>query len=57
MAKIIENKNGRKIIRLSTNDIISIVREYQNITINSICYDDILNKLNKIDIFIPEDIA
>ena len=57
MAKIIENKNGRRTIRLTTNDIISIVREYQNITINSICYEDILNKLQKIDIFIPEDIA
>lgn len=57
MAKIIENKYGRRTIRLSTNDIINIVREYQNITINSICYEDILNRLKKIDIFIPEDIA
>lgn len=57
MAKIIENKNGRRTIRLNTNDIISIVREYQNITINSISYEDIFNKLQKIDIFIPEDIS
>ena len=30
MAKIIENKIGRRSVRLSTDDIISVVREYQN---------------------------
>ena len=57
MAKIIENTKGRRTIRLNTDDIINVVREYQNITINSICYEDIRTRLNKIEIIIPEDIA
>lgn len=56
MAKILENKLGRKSIKLSTDDIISIVKEYQNITKNSYSYGEIRDKLNKFTIIIPEDI-
>lgn len=56
MAYIIENKKGRRLIRLNTDDIINIVREYQNITYNSMTYNEIRDKLNKNELFIPEDI-
>lgn len=55
MAKIIENHSGRRVIRLNTNDIINIVREYQNISTGAICYDDIRNRLDKFELYLPED--
>lgn len=56
MAKIIENLNGRRIIRLNTNDIINIVREYQNITSGLFDYNTIRQKLDITDLYLPEDI-
>ena len=56
MAQIIENKKGRRIIRLNTSDILDIVREYQNITYNAKDYLEIREKLNKHEIYIPEDV-
>ena len=56
MAEIIENSNGRRSIRLNTEDIISIVREYQNQTVGSYTYLEIREKLNNLEIIIPEDI-
>ncbi len=56
MAKIIENLNGRRIIRLNTNDIINIVREYQNITSGLFDYNAIRQKLDITDLYLPEDI-
>ena len=55
MAYIIENKKGRRLIRLNTDDIINIVREYQNLTCNSYSYSEIREKLNKNEVYIPED--
>ena len=56
MAKILENKLGRKSIKLSTDDIIRIVKEYQNITKNSYSYSEIRDKLNNFTIIVPEEI-
>ena len=56
MAKIIENLNKRRIIRLNTNDIINIVREYQNITSGLFDYNAIRQKLDITDLYLPEDI-
>ena len=56
MAKIIENLNGRRIIRLNTNDIINIVREYQNITSGLFDYNAIRQKLDITGLYLPEDI-
>ena len=56
MAKIIENLNGRRIIRLNTNDIINIFREYQNITSGLFDYNAIRQKLDITDLYLPEDI-
>ena len=57
MAKILENSNGRRTIKLNTEDIITIVREYQNYTHLCNNYNEIRNKLSKIDIYLPEDIS
>ena len=56
MARIIENLDGkRRIIKLSTNDILSVVREYQRIIKNGFTYNDIYNTLSDNIVFIPED--
>jgi len=53
MAKIIESK--RKIIKLSTDDVLNIVREYQQLTRNSCCYEHTREILAKNSFYIPED--
>ena len=57
MAQIIENKKGRRVIRLNTSDIIDIVREYQNLTIEAKDYLEIREKLNDSELYLPEDIV
>ncbi len=53
MARIIEGK--RKIIQLSTDDVLNIVRQYQQLTYNSCCYEHKREILDKNKLFIPED--
>ncbi len=53
MATIIESE--RRIIRLSVDDVLSIVREYQQITRNTCCYEHTRELLKKHSIYIPED--
>lgn len=57
MARIIESTStGRRIIKLSTDDIISVVKEYQhNVTRNS-DYLQTRNILEDVVIYLPEDI-
>ena len=56
MAKIIENNLGRRIIRLNTSDIINVVREYQNISINIDNYEQTRKILDNFEMFLPEDL-
>jgi hypothetical protein len=56
MAKIIENSKGRRLIQVSTDDIISLVKEYQLAYLSSKDYEETRNFLNKKNIYIPEDI-
>ena len=56
MAKIIENKKGRRLIRLSADDIISVVREYQTSTIGKKNYYEIRAELERKEVYLPEDI-
>lgn len=56
MANIIENERGRRLIRLNTDDIINIVREYQNICFDCENYDETRKKLNNSELFLPEDL-
>jgi len=54
MARIIEG--DRRLIKINVDDVISIVREYQQITRGSVCYEHTRELLKKANIFIPEDI-
>lgn len=56
MAQIIENTKGRRSIRLNTEDVINIVREYQNITYLCKDYNEIRDKLNLCNLYLPEDV-
>lgn len=54
MAKIIEGK--RRLIRLSAQDVISIVRQYQQLTYRSCCYEHTREILKKNPFYLPEDV-
>lgn len=57
MARIIETQRGaRRMIKMSVDDIISIIREYQRIVPRFSTIDDVRNILSDTVIFIPEDI-
>ncbi len=53
MARIIEGK--RRIVQMSVDDVLNIVREYQQITKDSCCYEHTRELLSKAAFFIPED--
>ena len=54
MARIIEGE--RRIIKMSVDDILSIVREYQTICSKSCWYEHTRELLAKANFYIPEDI-
>lgn len=57
MARIIESGNNtRRIIKLSTDDILSVIREYQRIVNKPSKYSDTRNILEDNVIFLPEDV-
>lgn len=56
MAKIIENKTIRRIIKLSTDDVINIVREYQNLNKKCYTYKEIRALLDTQQFYLPEDL-
>ena len=57
MAKIIETENSnRRIIRLSSADVMSVVREYQNCVRRKSDYQEMVSMLSDVVIYIPEDI-
>ena len=57
MARIIEaEKDSRRIIKLSTDDIISVVREYQRIVAKQNNYSNTRLLLEDNIIYIPEEV-
>ena len=57
MARIIESQSGcRRIIKLSVDDIISVVRDYQNIVPRNSSSDEVRNYLADRVVFIPEEV-
>lgn len=56
MATIIENIHGRRLIRVSTDDVISIVKEYQQKTCDSPSYEITRQRLDCSEIYLPEDL-
>ena len=55
MANIIENLYGRRMIKMSTDDVISIVREYQNTAGRPATYRELRERLDAREFYIPED--
>lgn len=56
MAKIIENEAGRRMVKMSVDDIISIVREYQRIVKSPKTYEGIRMILSEANMYLPEEI-
>lgn len=57
MARIIENEVGkRRLIKMSTDDVISVVREYQRVVKIRSSSEEVRNQLEDCVIFIPEDV-
>ena len=57
MARIIEAQNGgRRIIKMSVDDIVSVVKEYQTIVPRFSNSKDVRNFLSDTVIYIPEDV-
>ena len=53
MARIIEGE--RRIIKMSVDDVLAIVREYQVITRGACCYEHTRELLAKANFYVPED--
>ena len=57
MARIIESfTDKRRIIKLSTNDIISVIKDYQRIVPRGINSESVREYLEDTVIYLPEDI-
>ena len=56
MARIIESINGgRRVIKMSTEDILSVVQDYQRIVPRFSTAEEARNYLSDAVIYIPED--
>ena len=53
MARIIEGE--RRLIKLTVDDVLSVVREYQKTVQKSCCYDHTRELLSKRGFYLPED--
>ena len=56
MARIIETNSKRRIIKMSTDDILTLVKDYQRIVPRHSTEEDARNYLSDTVIYIPEDI-
>lgn len=56
MAQIVENLHGRRMVRVSTDDVISIIREYQNSVCGITSYEEVRKILDTKDLYLPEDL-
>jgi len=54
MARIIESE--RRLIKLTVDDVISIVREYQHVVQHSCCYEHTRELLANANFFVVEDL-
>ena len=57
MARIIESTNGsRRIIKMSVEDILSVVQDYQRIVPRFSTQEDARNYLSDTVVYIPEEV-
>ena len=54
MARIIDGE--RRLIRLSVDDVLAIVREYQNAVKHSCCYEHTRELIKNSNFYLPEEI-
>lgn len=54
MAKIIEGK--RRIIKMSADDVIAVVRRYQQLVQKACCYEHAREIIESEDFYIPEEV-
>lgn len=57
MARIVENHEGRRMIRLSSDDVLTVVSLYQQqmYDVNTRTADSVRDKLNLLQFYLPED--
>jgi len=57
MARIVENHEGRRMIRLSSDDVLTVVSLYQQqmYDVSSRTADSVRDKLNMLQFYLPED--
>ncbi|MBY0405983.1 MAG: hypothetical protein K2X66_18920 [Cyanobacteria bacterium] len=59
MAKIIENNTGRRLIRLTPEDILSVVslyQQHQSQESSNLSYQDLKLKLTENPMYLPEEV-
>lgn len=58
MAKIVDNFEGRRMIRLSTEDVLMVVSLYQQqiYTLQQRTYDDVRERLDELQCYLPEEV-
>ena len=57
MARILENTKGRRNVILTADDVLSVVREYQNLTSGIKSYESIRKILKGNKFYLPEDLV
>ncbi|MGE0201686.1 MAG: hypothetical protein AB7P76_12050 [Candidatus Melainabacteria bacterium] len=57
MARIMENNQGRRMIRLSAEDVLMVVSLYQQqlYSLQQQTYDEKYDKLKALELYLPED--
>lgn len=57
MARIIEtSEKSRRMVKMSVDDIISVVQDYQRIVPRNASYEEIRSCLADVVVYIPEDV-
>jgi len=57
MAYVVENPCGRRMVRLSVDDILTVVAMYQQrCNCRDYSYEEVRRELKKQDIYLPEDV-
>lgn len=57
MARIVDNQDGRRMIRLTTDDVLTVVSLYQQhlYEVQNRNHDGIRRKLAEMNVYLPED--
>ena len=56
MAKIIQTSTKRRMIKISTDDVITVVTHFQTITNGEKNYEAVRNILESNEFYLPEDV-